>query len=472
MRRWSLKAKLTVLYSFFMILVTCISLAILFSLSNQEILGSVQSQLEDQVYSSMEDFREKNGELKVDRDFYDMEDGIYLSLYNEAGNFLYGRLPFGFDRQPEFQDGQIQTISGNAEKWYVFDVKCQFPESGIVYVRGVTSVTEAENSMRITLRFALILLPMMVVLVTFLGYRFTRRTLQPVKQITDTVQEIRASEDLSKRVGLGDGKDEIYRLAQTFDALLAELGEAFAREQQFTSDVSHELRTPIAVILAQCGEMMEQPEISGRQREQLRVIEQKARTMAQMISQLLLLSRADQGRQRLQIERIPISELTEMIVEEQQMLAERKQIKVTGEIAPDLYAEVDETFYIRMLSNLISNGISYGREGGHVRVCLSQQGDELVGSVKDDGAGISAEALPHIWERFYREDASRTDSKHSGLGLSMVKWIIQAHHGSIKAESEPGKGSIFTFCLPMKQDGQIPKKKIDKSKESPYNANG
>lgn len=462
MRRWSLKTKLTVLYSFFMILLTCVSLAILFSLSNKEILGSVQSRLQDQVYGSVDDFREKNGEIKVDRDFYDLEDGIYLSLYEEEGNFLYGRLPYGFDRQPEFLDGQIQTISGKEEKWYVFDVKCQFPESGVIYVRGVTSVTEAENSMRVTLRFALILLPMMVVLVTFLGYRFTRHTLQPVKRITDTVQEIRASEDLSKRVGLGEGKDEIYRLAQTFDALLAELGEAFAREQQFTSDVAHELRTPIAVILAQCGEMLEYPGISERQREQLHVIEQKARIMAQMISQLLLLTRADQGRQQLQMEKILVSELTEMIVEEQQMLAEEKQITVTGEIERDLYAEVDETLYIRMLVNLISNSINYGKVGGHVWIRLSRQGEELKGSVKDDGIGISAEALPHIWERFYREDASRTGS-HSGLGLSMVKWIVQAHHGRIEAKSEPGRGTVFTFCLPISQSSQVPEKKIDKS---------
>lgn len=452
MRRWSLKAKLTALYSFFMILLTCVSLAILFSLSNNEILSSTRIQLENQVYNSMDDFGEERGELEVDRDFYNLEDGIYLSLYDEAGTFLYGRLPYGFDRQPEFSDGQIQTISGETERWYVFDVKCQFPEYGVVFVRGVTSVTRAENSMRVTMRFALILLPLMVVLVTAAGYRFTRRTLLPVKKITDTVQEIRANADLSRRVALGDGKDEIYRLAQTFDGLLAELDEAFAREKQFTSDVSHELRTPVAVILAQCGEMLEQPDLKEKEREQIRLIERKARDMAQMISHLLLLSRADQGRQKLQTERINVSELTEMVVEEQQMIAEEKGIRVTGRIEPGLYAEVDETFYIRMLVNLVSNSIAYGKQGGSVEVELWEQDGELAGTVKDDGIGISAKALPHIWERFYREDASRTDGSHSGLGLSMVQWIVRAHHGRIEVESETEKGTLFTFHLPLKQD--------------------
>ena len=174
--------------------------------------------------------------------------------------------------------------------------------------------------------------------------------------------------------------------------------------------------------------------------------------MAQMISHLLQLSRADQGRQKLQTERINVSELTEMVVEEQQMIAEEKGIRVTGRIEPGLYAEVDETFYIRMLVNLVSNSIAYGKQGGSVEVELWKRDGELEGTVKDDGIGISAKALPHIWERFYREDASRTDGSHSGLGLSMVQWIVRAHHGRIEVESESEKGTLFTFHLPLKQD--------------------
>lgn len=451
MKRWSLKAKLTAYYTFFMLLLTCLALAILFSLSSKELLSSVQSQLENQVYKSLDDFEDDKGELEVDRDFYDLEDGIYLSLYDEAGTFLYGRLPYGFTQQPDFSDGRIQTISGEGESWYVFDVKCQLPEFGIVYARGITSVTKAENSMRITLRFAMILLPLLAVLVAFLGYRFTGRTLAPVKKITDTVRKIRADSDLSRRVALGGGKDEIYHLAETFDELLEQIDGAFAREKQFTSDVSHELRTPVAVILAQCGEMLEQPGLSEQERTRVLLIERKARDMAQMISHLLLLSRADEGRQKLQFERLNISELTEMVAEEQQMLAEEKSITVRTAIEPELYAEADETFYIRLLVNLVSNSIYYGRQGGSVEIYLKAQGEELVGEVKDDGIGISPEALPHIWERFYRADPSRTDGSHSGLGLSMVQWIVKAHNGSITVESEPGKGTAFSFRLPLRQ---------------------
>ena len=448
MKRWSLKVKLTVLYTFFMTLVTCFALGILFSLSNQELLSSVQSELKHQVEESLEEVEEDHGRLKVDSDFYDLEDSVYLSLYSENGDFLYGRLPYGYDVLPRFQEGQIQTIRNNREEWYIYDISHQIENYGKVYFRGIISVTRAENSMAITLRFAAILLPLMVVLTGIIGYRFTRRTLLPVARITDTVQKIRRDEDLSQRVGLEKGKDEIYRLSQTFDEMLEELEEAFKREQQFTSDVSHELRTPVTVILAQCESILQDPELDSRHREQLQVIEKKAGAMARMISQLLLLSRADQGRQQVQKERLNLSELTQMAAEEQEILAEEKDIRILTDIQPETCARADESLYIRMLDNLISNGVSYGRKGGYVKVSLREEGNMVKGTVEDNGIGIPEKSLEKIWERFYRVDASRTGQEHSGLGLSMVKWIVQAHGGEITVESREGKGSRFTFRFP------------------------
>ena len=174
--------------------------------------------------------------------------------------------------------------------------------------------------------------------------------------------------------------------------------------------------------------------------------------MAQIISQLLLLSRADQGRQKLQMESLNLSELTEMVCEEQSILAEEKQITISTLIEPELYASADETFYIRMLVNLISNAIYYGREGGHIFVSCFRQNGFIAGSVEDDGIGISKEDLPHIWERFYRADTSRSASGHSGLGLSMVKWMVEAHGGTITAESTLGKGTALTFLLPEEKN--------------------
>ena len=432
MKKISLKLKLTLLYTFFMVLLTCAALAILFSLSSREMLSSTQTRLENRVQESVEFIALRNGEIRIDSDFYSVVRDVYLSLYDSDMYFMYGRIPHGFTQQPELADDVIRTIRDGNREWYVYDMSYRLSEDRTVYVRGITSITDAEESFTVTVRFALVLLPLMVLATAVIGYRFTRRTLAPVRQITDTVRQIRADADLSRRIGF----EEVKRNR---------------REQQFTSDASHELRTPVSVIMAQCDAMLAEGNLfTEEQRNQIGLIQRKARGMADMISQLLFLSRADQGRQPLNKERINISELTEMIAEEQQMLADAdgRGIHIETQICPEIWADVDETFYIRMLVNLISNALRYSRENGLVEVSLEQDGGVITGSVRDYGQGIAPDAQPHIWERFYQAEASRTDGSHAGLGLSMVKWIAEAHGGSVSVESEEGQGSTFTFCIP------------------------
>ena len=460
MKRISLKLKLTILYTFFMAALTCAALAILFSLSNREILSSTQSRLERRVQDSVDDLDYDDGKLEVDSDFYSVTRDVYLSLYDSNMYFLYGKVPQGFDHQPELADGVTRTIREGDHSWYVYDLSFRLASDYTVYVRGIASVTDAEASFTVTLRFALILLPLMVLATAVIGYRFTRRTLLPVRQITSTVREIRADADLSRRIGLtgqrgvADKKrtngDEIYALAATFDDMLDELEKVFNREKQFTSDVSHELRTPVGVILAQCEAILRDADLSEEHQAEIRLIQRKAKGMADMISQLLFLSRADQGRQPLSRELIDLSGLTEMTVEEGQMLADSQErgIQIEAEVEPGIEAWADETLYIRMLVNLISNAVRYSYDNGIVTVSLKRKEENVVGTVRDHGIGIPEESLPHIWERFYRVDSSRTGDKHSGLGLSMVKWIAEIHGGSVSVTSRPGEGSTFTFRIP------------------------
>lgn len=440
------------MYSFFMVLVTCLCLAVLFSLSGNEILTSAQMHLRERVQESADEIELEDGEFEIDSDFYSLDNNVYLALYDTGGNFLYGKVPPGLGQAPQFGDGKIQTVKSRTEQWYVYDVQYEMENGQEFYIRGVVSVTETQKEFLIAVRFAVILLPLTVILTALIGYRLIRRTLLPVRQMTENVQEIQKDGDLSRRIGVSQdtGKDEFYQLAGTFDGMLESLEQAFLRERQFTSDVSHELRTPVSVILAQCEASLNRTDLSEEQRKEILLIRKKAGEMSQMISQLLLLSRADQGRQQLNKEEINISELTEIIVEEQKMLAQRRKIEVHTEIEPDITGYLDESFYIRMLDNLISNAVSYGKEGGNIKVTLHQIPSGVRGTVEDDGIGISRDDQVHIWERFYRVDASRTgkeDGSHSGLGLSMVKWIAQAHGGNVRVESELGKGSCFTFEL-------------------------
>ena len=374
MKKLSVRLRITLLYTFFMTVLTAASLFLLFSLSSREVLTTTGAELEEEVHESVEELTIQNGEVRVDSDFYSLEKGVYLALYDEQGYFLYGRVPYGFDVQPEFEDGNLRKLNDRQKKWFVYDQFFKVDGENSVYVRGVTSITDVEEKFYVTMRIALLSLPLMLVVTVLAGFYFTGRTLLPVKQMTGAVKKIREEENLSGRIGLeGPGrKDEIYVLAETFDEMLA------------------------------------------------------------------------------QVERLNLSELTEMAVEEQKLLAEEKGLCRTFElqIEPEIYARADESYYIRLLVNLLENAVYYGKENGMVKVTLSKNGKMIEGIVEDNGIGISEEDLVHIWERFYRADPARSTDSHSGLGLSMVKWIVEAHGGTIRAESRLGEGTRFIFEIP------------------------
>lgn len=451
MKNLSLKQKLTILYTILMTINICAVLAVLFSLSNREILSSVQNRLRESVAGAFDDIEMDDGKLDFDSDILELENGVYLSVYDMEGRLLYGKIPYGFDQSMTFQDGLVRRQKAEQVEYYVLDMSYAPEENMNLMVRGIISITDAEESFRITLRLALICLPLLVILTAVLGYFMTRRTLRPVAHITETVRTIQEEEDLSRRINLGEGRDEIYRLAATFDKMLGQIEDSMKREKQFTSDVSHELRTPLSVILMQCDSLLSHDSLPDEILEEITVIQRKAGGLSRMVSQLLLLSRADQGREKVTMETLDFSGLSEMAAAEMAVMAEEKGIRLETNISPGVMLYGDETLLIRLWLNLLQNAVTYGKEGGCIYMSLQEEGEAVTGSVKDDGIGISAEDLPHIWERFYRADSSRNDVGSSGLGLSMVQWIINVHNGTIQAVSEPGRGSTFTFCLPKEK---------------------
>ena len=451
MKNLSLKQKLTILYTILMTINICAVLAVLFSLSNRGILSSVQNRLRESVAGAFDDIEMDDGKLDFDSDILELENGVYLSVYDMEGRLLYGKIPYGFDQSMIFQDGLVRRQKAEQVEYYVLDMSYAPEENMNLMVRGIISITDAEESFRITLRLALICLPLLVILTAVLGYFMTRRTLRPVAHITETVRTIQEEEDLSRRINLGEGRDEIYRLAATFDKMLGQIEDSMKREKQFTSDVSHELRTPLSVILMQCDSLLSHDSLPDEILEEITVIQRKAGGLSRMVSQLLLLSRADQGREKVTMETLDFSGLSEMAAAEMAVMAEEKGIRLETNISPGVMLYGDETLLIRLWLNLLQNAVTYGKEGGCIYMSLQEEGEAVTGSVKDDGIGISAEDLPHIWERFYRADSSRNDVGSSGLGLSMVQWIVNVHNGTIQAVSEPGRGSTFTFCFPKEK---------------------
>lgn len=450
MRHLSLKARLVLLHTCMMTVVVCVVLALLFSISSHEILASTQRTLESRVSEAAEYITCRDGQLEFDSELLELEGGVYLSVYEPNHDLLYGKIPYGFPYGLSFQSGELRTVPTEDARYSMMDLVFTVEGYHEIVVRGIVSVDDAAHNFRYMLRAALLLLPLLVVLSAVCGYLLSRRALRPVARITDTVRQIQREGDLSARVRLGEGRDEVYTLARTFDGLLDTIEAGVKREKQFTSDVAHELRTPVSVILMQCEELLEREDLPEDARQELETIRRKATNMSRMIAQLLELSRADQGRAHLEPEALDFSELSEMAVAEFREVAAKKGITIASDITPGLYLEGDQTLLIRLWGNLLENAVHYGRESGHIWVTVDAADGWIRMRVRDDGIGITAEQLPHIWERFYRADRSRTDSGSNGLGLSMVQWIVQAHRGEITAESEPGHGTVFTCLLPLK----------------------
>lgn len=444
MKRMSIKLRVTLWITALMVLVAAAALALLFVVGREMMAQSLWETLMETVEENGAVLTAADGELDTgDVDAFDR--GVYLMVYDGEGYPIHGRMPLGYADELAFRDGVLQRV----DEWYLYDTLFEVEGFGQVWVRGVISGEEAEATVNALFRIALIALPGLVLLAAIGGYLITVRAFRPVRQIAETARQISSGDDLTRRIGLGEGRDEIYTLAAAFDLMFDRLQASFERERQFTSDVSHELRTPVAVIISQCELALESDQTPEEQREALETVLERARRMSSLIAQLLTMARADQGRLKLNLEELNLSVLTQMAAEELTPQAEERQIEIVTDIQPDLYLQGDETMLLRLLLNLMENGIRYGREGGHLWVSLTRQGEELVGAVRDDGIGISHEQLPHIWERFYQADPARSGSREgAGLGLSMARYIAQAHGGTVSAESTEGEGSVFTFRLP------------------------
>lgn len=450
----SLKSRLVLLHTGLMALVVCVVLALLFSMSSHEILANAENMLEERVSDTVEDIEYENGRLDFDSDLMTLEHGVYLSVYDkDSFDLLYGRIPYGFAYDLPFENGNLRKITAGEVDYYVFDIEQNIEDQYPVLVRGIISISDAEQDFRYTMWLALILFPLLIFLTAICGYLLSRRALYPVAKITKTVQDIQQEKDLSKRIHLENGSDEIYTLAKTFDGLLDTIDAGMQREKQFTNDVAHELRTPISVVLMQCEELLQGDHLDEEGRREVFLIQRKVKGVSDMISQLLLLSRADQGREKINLEQVDFSELVEMVVEEFIDIAKEQDIEIQTEIEPELYLTADQTLIIRLLGNLLENAVNYGNSGGHIWVSAWKTDDSIHLLVKDDGIGISQQDLPRIWDRFYQADPSR-NSESSGLGLSMVKWIVEAHHGKISVSSKLGKGTDFT-CISPATDREV-----------------
>lgn len=456
MKNLSIKVRVTLWYTLLMTVLLGAVLALLFSLGERQIVAASQSQLKQIVHDSLDEIEYDDGELEIDDDLRLYQNGVYVIVCNESGEPIYGTFPTAF--LPELRHDELQTVETDSGPWVTYDFQAQVEGKATVWVRGVMVQNEATGSLWVLLRLASVLLPLFVVMIALGGGYITYRAFKPVEQMRKTAEDIAQRSDFSQRIALGKGRDELYQLGRTFDQMLDRLQEAFEREKQFTSDASHELRTPVAVITSQAEYVLRHDDLPPETEQHLQVILSQAQRMSGLIGQLLMLSRADRGQLKLQQEPVALPDLLEAVCETAQDRAGGKHISIHWDLEPGVTLLGDETLLMRCFMNLLDNAVCYGREGGNVWVTLRQQGHSIQVQVRDDGIGIAPDQVERIWERFYQVDPVRSsENGNSGLGLSMVRWIAEAHGGTATVESRPGQGSTFTVTLTQKE---IPTKKI------------
>lgn len=444
----SIKTRVTLLCTFLTAAISILALNVL--------IFGVQQIQKDYDYRSMistaelaeDEIRYERGTLKIDRNLDDLP-GVRVTLYSPDGDLIYGRrwldLPF--------QEGVLRNGEGlGGNTWLVYDTLLQFETGEDIWLRCQIDADDISDIQSDSARLALILIPILVIAAGIGGYGVARHAFRPVARIARTAESIADGSDLKKRIALNGARDELYTLANTFDAMLERLDRSFERERQFTADVSHELRTPLTSILTQSEFGLSESAGDEDRREALEIIHKKSSAMSNLVRRLLLLARMDAGQTPLIPEDVDLGEMAEIAAETFCIAAQVRGISIRVDTTPPLVVTADQTMLMQAILNLIDNAVRYCNENGLVHVITGVSGKAAFIAVEDNGPGIPESELPRIFDRFHQVDSSR-HSEGAGLGLSLTRRIAQLHGGEVRVESTVGVGTRFTLMIPLKGEG-------------------
>lgn len=474
----SLRFRLTAAYT----LIFTLALAAVGWLFRQSLVFALEAQAHDvlnQEWSAMKGYLQiKRGEWKWDYDSADPDEasivegirgGIYLftDRHGKALQFSTGYQELGIDQPEDIQ----KAIREQRTRWTTRATptgELVLVRAGVVYdetpghrtpyfVAIGRNLTQSQTLLKNFTSRQMWLLPLIVTAGSIVGWLLAGLTLRPVLAVAQTAQRISGS-NLSLRIPARGAGDELDYLIVTFNRMIERLESSFQQIRQFSTDVSHELRTPITAIRGQLEVAMFTAHTPEQYQEAILNALQDIERLSQIVRALLLLSQAESGQVVLQKTRLDLASVVRDIVDQFQIPAEAQQVRLESVLPLECPLAGDRVQIERMLSNLLSNALKFTPPGGTVRVGLRYDGDDVELVVEDTGCGIPAEALPHIFDRFYRvrgKEEESTPEKGLGLGLSFVAWIVKAHGGEIRVESTQGKGSRFIVHLPAAAPSQV-----------------
>lgn len=297
-------------------------------------------------------------------------------------------------------------------------------------------------------------LPLTVIVAISGGWLLMRRALNPVAEITHSAEQI-TSHNLSQRLPVARTGDDLERLSVALNRMIARLEESFQYIRRFTADASHELRTPLTVLRGELEAAAQTPLLNPKVAETIGSALEETERLSRIVESLLAISRLDAGEARMERIKFDLAELAASTTEQMRLLAEDRNMALNCQAGAGVEIEGDRARLKQVIVNLVDNAIKYTADGGRVTVKVGLIDHRAVLEVADNGSGIPADALPHLFERFYRVDKARSRQMGgTGLGLAIVKSIVTAHSGQVTVESIEGKGSRFCVTLPL--DGELP----------------
>lgn len=335
----------------------------------------------------------------------------------------------------------------------VFDLDAKQPRPRYFFALG-RSLANTQQTVHDFTRSYFLFLPLLIASSVLLGWVVAGRAVQPLNSVAQAAQNITGS-NLSMQIPLRGAGDELDHLIESFNRMTVRLNESFEQIRRFSTDVSHELRTPLTAIRGQLEVALFTADTPEQYRDAMVNALEDVEQLSSVVRALLLLSQAESGQLALQKTPLDLSEVALEVVDQFQIPAQEKKIRLTAQAAPGSSIHADRTQIERLLANLLSNAVKYTPVGGSVKVRVGPAETPAFISleIEDTGVGIPAENLPHIFDRFYRVRSAQTNSVAGlGLGLSFVSWIVQVHEGRIEVASTEGEGTRFRILLPREQE--------------------
>lgn len=444
--------KITLIYSLlFSLVLLILSASILFGLRYYLIEQSI-----NQVYNQSDAILEKIKEIKGEFNDYNENllfdtgesQNMIARVYDGNGKIIYSSVKNDKLRLPYLNNvGKAKKIE--KDEYHLVYLNQKIEVNGrIFYIQLIKDMENEYDFLKALFMILLFVDGIGIFLSIGVGFVVTLKVLKPINYLIREVQSIKAT-DLNKRIKINGPDDELTRLAKTFNEMLNRIQDSFERQERFISDVSHELRTPIAVIKGYI-DMLDRWGKNDKSvlQEGIDAIKKQADKMKLLTERLLLIARGDKGQIKVEKSSFCLNDIVNEVVSEAKIISPEHNIKVQSEQNIIFYG--DKNLIKEMLRIFIDNSIKYTKKGGSILIKLIRDGSEVKMSIEDDGIGIPPEDIPHIFDRFYRVDKSRSKEQGGwGLGLSIAKMIIDMHDGIVFVESKVGEGTKFIIKFPQ-----------------------